>query len=314
MDNLDADLVIIGAGPAGLTAAQYGARANLKVIVIEAIGPGGQILVIDRLENYPGVTEAVSGYEFSSALYQQAEKFGAAFLTETVTSIKKTGCFILTLANGKTLTTCAVILAAGSKPGLLGVPGESEFSGHGVSYCATCDGHFFKGKKMFVVGGGDAACEEARYLSNLSDKIVLIHRRDKFRAQEALVERVKNNPHIEVRLNTVIKEIKGDKKVKSVVLSETISDKVYEEETDAVFVFVGTVPQTSLVAGDEFKAKLDESGYIVTDQQMFTSIPGLFAAGDIRSGAFRQVITAAADGAIAAHNAAAYIDSIKDKK
>ncbi|WP_461248324.1 thioredoxin-disulfide reductase [Treponema sp. R6D11] len=314
MADLDADLIIIGAGPAGLTAAQYGARANLKVLVIEAMGPGGQILVIDRLENYPGVTEAVSGYEFSLALYQQAEKFGSTFLTESVTGIKKAGHFIVSLADGKTLTTHSIILAAGSKPGLLGVPGESEFSGKGVSYCATCDGHFFKGKKMFVVGGGDAACEEARYLSNLTDKIVLIHRRDKFRAQEALVERVKTNPHIEVRLNTVIKEIKGEQKVKSVVLSETTSDKVYEEDTDAVFVFVGTVPQTSLVAADPFKAKLDESGYIVTNQKMFTSIPGLFAAGDIRSGAFRQVVTAAADGAVAAHSAAAYIDSIKDGK
>jgi thioredoxin-disulfide reductase len=314
MAGLDADLIIIGAGPAGLTAAQYGARANLKVLVIEAMGPGGQILVIDQLENYPGVTEKVSGYEFSLALYQQAEKFGASFLTESVTSIKKAGHFITSLANGKTLTSYSVILAAGSKPGLLGVPGESEFSGKGVSYCATCDGHFFKGKKMFIVGGGDAACEEARYLSNLSDKIVLVHRRDKFRAQEALAERVMNNPHIKVRFNTIVKEIKGEQKVKSVVLGETTNDKVYEEETDAVFIFVGTVPQTSLVAGDEFKAKLDESGYIVTDQKMFTSIAGLFAAGDIRSGAFRQVVTAAADGAIAAHSAAAYIDSIKDRK
>jgi len=143
---------------------------------------------------------------------------------------------------------------------------------------------------------------------------VLVHRRDKFRAQEALVERVKSNPHIEVRLNTIIKEIKGDKKVKSVVLGETTSDKVYEEETDAVFVFVGTVPQTSLVASDDLKAKLDESGYIITNQKMFTSIAGLFAAGDIRSGAFRQVVTAAADGAVAAHSAAAYIDALKDGK
>ncbi len=314
MANLDADLIIIGAGPAGLTAAQYGARANLKVLVIEAMGPGGQILVIDQLENYPGVTESVSGYEFSRALYQQAEKFGASFLTDSVTSIKKTGFFSISLASGKTLTACAVILAAGSKPGLLGVPGESEYGGKGVSYCATCDGHFFKNKKMFIVGGGDAACEEARYLSNLTDKIVLVHRRDKFRAQEALAQRVMNNPHIEVRFNTVIKEIKGDKKVKSVLLGETTSDKVYEEETDAVFIFVGTVPQTSLVAGDDLKAKLDESGYIITNQKMFTSISGFFAAGDIRSGAFRQVVTAAADGAVAAHSAAAYIDAIKDKK
>ena len=226
---------------------------------------------------------------------------------------KKTGHFIISLSDGKILTSYSVILAAGSNPGLLGVPGEKEFVGKGVSYCATCDGQFFKDKKMFIVGGGDAACEEARYLSNLSDKIVLVHRRDKFRAQEALVERVVNDPHIKVRFNTVIKEIKGEQKVKSVVLSETTSDKVYEEETDAVFIFVGTVPQTSLVAGDEFKAKLDESGYIITNQKMFTSIAGLFAAGDLRSGSFRQVVTAAADGAIAAHSAVEYIDAIKNR-
>jgi len=313
MADLDADLIIVGAGPAGLTAAQYGARANLKVLVIEQMGPGGQVLVIDVLENYPGNVEKISGYEFSQALYKQAESFGASFLTETVTCIKKDGHFFMELANGKTLTAYAVILATGSKPGLLGVPGEKEFSGKGVSYCATCDGNFFKGKKMFVVGGGDAACEEARYLSHLTDKIVLIHRRDSFRAQKALAERTMKNPNIQVRFNTVIKEIKGDKKVKSVVLGETTSTRVYEEETDAVFIFAGVVPQTSLVAGNKLKAELDESGHVITNQKMETNIPGLYAVGDIRSGAFRQVVTAAADGAIAAHNASEYIDEMKDR-
>ncbi|MDR0302403.1 MAG: thioredoxin-disulfide reductase [Treponema sp.] len=308
MSGLDADLIIIGAGPAGLTAAQYGARANLKVLVVEQLGPGGQALVIDVLENYPGNVEHKSGYEFASALHAQAESFGASFVTDSVTSIKKDGCFFIGLLSGETLTAPAVIFAAGSKPRLLGVPGEKEFAGKGVSYCATCDGNFFKGKKIFVVGGGDAACDEARYLSHLTDKVVLIHRRDSFRAQKALAERTMKNPNIKVRFNTVIKEIKGEQKVKSVILGETTSGKVYEEETDAVFIFAGTAPQSSLVADNELKADLDESGYVITNQKMATNIPGLFAAGDIRSGAFRQVVTAAADGAMAAHSAAEYID------
>ena len=307
----DADLIIIGAGPAGLTAAQYGARANLKVLVIEQLSPGGQILVIDRLENYPGVTEGISGYDFSLALYKQAESFGASFLTETVTSIKKNEHFTVELADGKTLTAFAVILAAGSKPSLLGVPGETEFSAKGVSYCATCDGPSFKNKKMFVVGGGDAACEEASYLSRLTENVVLVHRRDSFRAQKALAERTMKNPKIEVRFNTVIKEIKGDKKVKSVVLENNKTGKTSEEETDAVFIFAGTVPQSSLARS--LGAELDENGYIITDQKMATNIPGFYAVGDIRSNAFRQIVTAAADGAVAAHNASGYIDETKSK-
>jgi len=312
MAGLDADLIIIGAGPAGLVAAQYGARANLKTLVIEQIAPGGQILVIDRLENYPGVTEEISGYEFSLALYKQAETFGAIFQTETVTSIKKTDHFTIGLASGKTLTSYAVILATGSKPGLLGVPGEQEFAGKGVSYCATCDGHFFKNKRMFVVGGGDAACEEARYLSNLTEKVVLVHRRDTFRAQKALAERTMKNPKIEVRFNTIIKEIKGEGKVKSVVLENNKTGKTNEEETDAVFIFAGTIPQSAL--GKELGVKLDEGGCIIVDQKMGTNVSGFYAVGDIRNNAFRQVVTAAADGAIAAHNAADYIDESKNKK
>jgi len=213
-----------------------------------------------------------------------------------------------------------VIIATGARHRLLDIPGEKEFNGKGVSYCATCDGNFFKGKKMLVVGGGDAACDEARYLSRLTDKIVLIHRRDSFRAQKSLVQRTLDNPHIQVRFDTVIKEIKGGTaaeavsrgsppavKVKSVILENVKSGEVYEEDADVVFIFAGTVPQTSLVAGEGLKVNLDESGYIITDQKMATNVPGLFAAGDVRSGAFRQVVTAAADGATAAHFAAEYI-------
>jgi thioredoxin reductase (NADPH) len=322
MSDFDADLVIIGAGPAGLTAAQYGARANLKVLVIEQLAPGGQALNIDVLENYPGnagqfdaagkiICGPKTGYEFAVDLRRQAESFGASFLTGAVSSLKKEdGVFIVCLEDGGTKKAAAVIIATGSKPKPLGIPGEKEFTGKGVSYCATCDGNFFKGKKIFVAGGGDAACDEARYLSRLTDQLTLVHRRDSFRAQKALAERTLNNPGIKVRFNTVIKEIKGDQKVRRVVLADTVNGRLYEEETDAVFIFAGTIPQTSPVSDNCLDVKLDEGGYIITDQKMATNVPGFFAAGDVRSGAFRQVVTAAADGAMAAHSADKYIDEL----
>ena len=317
MSTIDADLIIIGAGPAGLTAAQYGARANLKVLVIEGMSVGGQALLIDALENYPGNTGGENsapktGYEFAMDMHRQAESFGASFFYGEVNSLEKDGdVFTVGFSDGTKRTSIAVIIATGAKPRLLDVPGEKEFTGKGVSYCATCDGNFFKNKKIFVAGGGDAACDEARYLSHLTDKVVMVHRRDIFRAQKALVKRTLENPNIKVRFNTVIKEIKGEKKVKSVMLADVKTGETHEEETDAVFIFAGTVPQSSLVADGKLKAKLDESGYIITDQKMMTNIPGLYAVGDVRSGAFRQVVTAAADGAVAAHNASEYIDENK---
>jgi thioredoxin reductase (NADPH) len=308
------DLIIIGAGPAGLTAAQYGARANLKVLVVEQMSIGGQALLIDALENYPGNVGGEgcapkTGYEFAMDLHRQAESFGASFFFGEVNSLEKNGdIFTVGLSDGTTRKAAAVIIATGAKPRLLDVPGEKEFTGKGVSYCATCDGNFFKGKKIFVAGGGDAACDEARYLSHLTDKVVMVHRRDTFRAQKALVKRTLENLNIKVRFNTVIKEIKGVQKVKSVLLADTKTGETREEEADAVFIFAGSVPQSSLVAAGKLNANLDESGYIITDQKMATNIPGLYAAGDIRAGAFRQVITAAADGAVAAHNASEYLD------
>jgi thioredoxin reductase (NADPH) len=321
-DRADEDLIIIGAGPAGLVAAQYGARANLRTLVLEELAPGGQALVIDVLENYPGNvgvdgvagSSPKTGFEFARDLHRQAEGFGARFLTEQVTALKKEGgLFTVSLGNGETRSAPAVILATGAKHRTLGIPGEAQFAGRGVSYCATCDGPFFRNKKIVVVGGGDAACDEAQYLARLTSQVVLLHRRDRFRAQNSLADRVRNNPHIEVRLNTIIKEIKGDKKVGSLVLERSDNKgkgtgETHEENTDAVFVFVGTVPQTALVPD----AQKDETGYIVTNQRMESSVPGLFAAGDVRSSPFRQVVVAAAEGAIASHCAAEYISTLYD--
>jgi thioredoxin reductase (NADPH) len=304
------DLLIIGAGPAGLTAAQYGARANLKVLVIEQLAPGGQVLLIDVVENYPGNIAGRTGFELAQDMHQQAEAFGASFLNETVSELKKEGeVFTSVLADGTHQKAPAVIMATGAARRHLDIPGEKEFAGRGVSYCATCDGAFFKNKKIFVVGGGDAACDDAQYLSRLSSQVVLVHRRDRFRAQKALAERVLHNTHIEVRFNTIIKEIKGEQKLSSLMLEH--EGKAYEEAADAVFIFAGTVPQSSLVQSGSVKAELDEGAYIITDQKMASSVPGLFAAGDVRSGNFRQVVVAAGEGAVAAHNAAEYIDTLR---
>ena len=304
----DADVLILGAGPAGLSAAQYTARANLKALVVEQLSPGGQVLSIDRLENYPGDVEPRSGYDFANDMRRQAENFGARIINDAVLSLRREdACFTAALGSGGDLRARAVILATGAAHRCLDIPGEAEYTGRGVSYCATCDGPFFRDKKILVVGGGDAACDEARYLSLLSDKVLLIHRRDAFRAQAGLVQRILQNPRIEVRLNTRPLEIRGGKQVSSALLENTATRERYDEPADAVFVFAGTVPQTALVPD----AETDEAGYIVTDQRMASSIPGLFAAGDVRSSPFRQVVVAAAEGAIAAHCAADYVGSLK---
>jgi thioredoxin reductase (NADPH) len=303
----DYDLVIIGGGAAGMAAAQYGARANLKTLLVEEMAAGGQALLIDALENYPGVKGPVSGYDLSETMRQQAEDFGSGFLTATVSGISREGGLFAIETSEGPLRAKAVVLATGAKHRHLGAPGEEEFSGRGVSYCATCDGPFFKGKRMLVVGGGDAACDEAGYLAKLSDKIVIVHRRDRFRAQASLAARTLANPRIEARFNTVVERIAGSKKVESVALRDLASGREYEEAFDAVFVFVGSIPQTSLAP----EAKKDEGGYLLTDERMMTSVPGLFAAGDVRASSFRQLITAASDGAIASHSASQYIDELK---
>jgi thioredoxin reductase (NADPH) len=300
------DLIIIGGGAAGLAAAQYGARANLKTLLVEELAAGGQALLIDALENYPGVMGPVNGYDFSEVMRAQAEAFGASFLTATVSALRKENDAFLVETSEGSLGAKAVILATGAKHRHIGCPGEELLSGRGVSYCATCDGPFFKGKPMLVVGGGDAACDEAGFLAKLSGKIVLVHRKERFRAQASLAARTLANPGIEVRFGTTVKEIKGDKKVESVVLEKT-DGSLYEEPFAAVFVFVGSLPQSSLAEG----ARKDEAGYLLTDERMETSVAGLFAAGDVRASSFRQLITAASDGAIAAHSASQYIDELK---
>ena len=306
--NTNYDIIIIGAGAAGMAAAQYACRSNLKVLVLEEKAPGGQAILIDSLENYPGYADPINGFDFAENMRKQAAGFGAEFSFDKVESVTKNSDKTFTVqTTGATYTAIAVILATGAEHRSLGVKGEKELQGKGVSYCATCDGPFFRNKHIVVVGGGDAACDEALFLANLTDTVTMVHRRDTFRAQKALVTRTLNNPHITAIFDTTVTEIKGTDKVTAVALRNIKTQEERELACDAVFFFVGMNPKTELFPD----ATKDATGYIVTDEDMQTSIEGLYAAGDVRAKSFRQVVTAVADGAIAAHTAAAYIDNLR---
>ncbi len=306
------DVIIIGAGAAGLTAAQYAARGNLKTLLLERSAPGGQCNVINDLENYPGFPEPMNGADFSERFETQARKFGAEITLAEVESITRTASGVYEIVT-EDLTYAAdtVILATGARHRHLGVPGEEEFAGRGVSYCATCDGPMFAGKPMVVVGGGDAACDEATFLSSLTDRVILVHRRDTFRAQGAIAQRVLENPRIDVRFNTVLEKIIGGENeygidaVAGVRLRDVTTGEGTEEVVGGVFIFIGSDPATDLVP---FVRK-DEMGYVVTNELMESSSPGLFAVGDVRTTPFRQLVVAAADGAVAAHAAGKYISA-----
>ena len=296
LENEKYDYVIIGAGCAGLASAQYAARGGISVLVLDVAGAGGQVLQISELENYPGVFPAVDGATYMMTMQKQAEAFGAKIVQTQVLSIDKTnGNFVIKTKKAVYEANCLCI-ATGAIHRDLGVPGEKELSGRGVSYCATCDGPFFRNKKIVVVGGGDSACSEAIYLSTLSSGVSIIHRRDKFRAQQAVIDKMLA-AGVKPVYDSVVKEIKGEGRVQSVIVENVKTGEKTELSTDAVFIFTGMLPQTELV---EMLPK-DPSGYILTDENMETSVPGLFAAGDVRSKPFRQVVTAVSDGAIAAH-------------
>jgi thioredoxin reductase (NADPH) len=305
----DRDLIIIGGGGAGLSAAQYGARGNLRTLVLEEFSSGGQALLIDALENYPGFPEPINGFDFSQKMEDQARRFGAEFQNATVTSLRKENGFFVVETDRGPMTSDTVILATGAAHKTLGVPGEAELAGKGVSYCATCDGPFFKGKRMLVVGGGDAACDEAMYLSHLACGVLMIHRRDRFRAQKSLAARVFANAKIEVRFSTELRGISGSPNVSRVALVDNKSGREYEEAVEAVFIFIGSDPKSGLV--EPLGVARDDVGYVETNQRMETSVPGLYAVGDVRATPFRQLVVAASEGAIAAHAAGQYIDEKK---
>lgn len=300
------DFISIGAGAAGLAAVQYAARSGLKALALDLSVAGGQVLKIAGLENYPGVFPAANGFAFIQTMQEQAKAFGAQIQSAQVKSIDKIkDKFEIETSKGK-YSAKAVVLATGAEHKKLDVPGEKELEGRGVSYCAVCDGPLFRNKTIFVIGGGDAACDEANYLSQLAEKVFLVHRRDQLRAQKAVADRVLANPKITVLWNSVVQEIKGGQRVESIVLKNVQDGSLTEMPAAAVFVSVGMLPKNELIS----MLKTDGAGYIVTDEKMQTTIPGLYAAGDVRSKPFRQVVTATSDGAIAAFEAAEYIRSL----
>ncbi len=301
------DVVIIGGGPAGLTAGVYAARGGLKTLICEEKIIGGQIVLSYEVENYPGFPQGISGMELIENFTKQAEKFGVETSYEGVKSIEEDReCKSVYLTNGSCIKTKTVIIAAGASANKLGCPGEKKFTGKGVSYCATCDGAFFRNKTVAVIGGGDSAIEEALYLTNLAKKVYIIHRRDRLRAIKILQDRAVENKKIEFIFNSVVKEIQGDKLVNGLLLENRKTKELNRLDIDGVFIYVGVTPNTAFVAD---MIKLDENGYIITDEKMETNIEGIYAAGDIRVTPLRQVITAAADGAIAASSAQKYIES-----
>ena len=306
------DIVIIGAGPAGLAAGLYAGRARMSTLIIEKEKDGGQIVQTAEIENYPGGLLEDSGPSLVARFAAQAEKFGCERVLDTVQKVELDGPVKKIVCNKETYEAKAVIIASGASPSHIGCPGEAEFTGKGVSYCATCDAAFFEDFEVYVVGGGDAAVEEAMYLTKFARKVTIIHRRDELRAAKSIQEKAFKNEKLAFMWNSVIKEIKGDGLVNSMIVENTKTGEQTEivaDEEDGIFgifVFIGFKPATAV-----FEGKVNmEKGYIVTDQEMRTNVPGVYAAGDCRVKDLRQVITAASDGAIAAWQAARYIDEM----
>ncbi len=300
------DLIIIGAGPAGLTAGIYGIRAGLDLSVIEKFSPGGQVINTFEVENYPGFVEPIAGWELMSNMENQAKRLGVDIKNGDIVSLEKDEkgkFFRLKQSDGSVIETRSVIAATGASFRKLGVPGENEYTGKGVSYCATCDGAFYKEKTVAVIGGGNTALEEAHFLTRFASKIYLVHRRDRFRGVKVLQERVLEEEKIEPVLDTVLESIAGDQKVEKVVCKNKKTGEISELAVDGVFIFVGWDPNTSYLPEEV----LNEKKEVVVDVRMHTKMEGLFAAGDLRTDSERQIVMAAADGATAALNVYDYL-------
>lgn len=307
----EVELIIVGGGPAGLTSAIYSARALIDTLVIEKMLPGGQPVLTTFIENYPGFPEGISGPELAERLESQAGKFGAKIITSRPVlniSRKEEGFEIKT--EMESFLGKAVIVATGTSPRKLNVPGEEEFTGRGVSYCAVCDGAFYRDRVVAVVGGGDSAMDESIYLTRFASKVFVIHRRNQLRAEKILQERAFSNPKISFIWDTVVQSIEGDRKVELLKLKNVKTGEISELKVDGIFVYIGSTPNSSMVKD---LVELDENGFIITDNCMKTSVPGLFAAGDVRNTNFRQLATAIGDGAIAANSAERYLGELSWK-
>jgi thioredoxin reductase (NADPH) len=300
------DVIIIGAGPAGLTAGLYNARARLKVLLLERLAPGGQVLTTDWVENYPGFPDGVSGFELMDRMKIQAERFGLKIQNEEVIRLELSPKRKVVLLNSGTLESKTIILACGATWKKLGIEGEDRLMGKGISFCATCDGPFYRDEEVAVIGGGDTAVEEAIFLTRFVKRIYLVHRRDKLRATKLLQERAMSEAKITLVWETIPLRILGQNSVEAIEMRNVRTGDVQRKEVKGVFVFIGTIPNTELVRDS---VKLDQNGFILTDDNMQTSLPGVFAAGDIRSKLFRQISTAVGEGAAASYSAERYLES-----
>jgi len=311
MDNLY-DILIIGGGPAGLTAGLYASRARMKALLMEMGVCGGQAMITDTIENFPAFPDGVKGHELAGWMTEQAKRFGLAIETAEVKSVGRTaglgGAFTVGLSGGAKIEALSVVVASGAKWKALGIPGEGELSGRGVSYCATCDGPLFRGKDVVVVGGGDTAIEDALFLSKFARKVTVVHRRDRLRAAKILQERAFAEKKIEFSLNSVAVAIEGKERVSGIRIKDVKTGKEALLECGGVFVLIGLLPNSGVVRD---LVKCDESGYIICDDDMKTSIDGIFACGDVRKKLLRQVVTATGDGATAAVSAGHYVDRLR---
>jgi len=300
------DIIIIGGGPAGLTAGLYTARARLKSLLIERGLIGGQVATTERVENYPGFDEGISGTELSQKMHRQAIKFGLEVIQGSVVAISMDGKIKkITLEDNQHYETKSIIVATGANPKPLGVEGEERLRGKGVSYCATCDGAFFKGEKVAVIGGGDSAVEEAIFLTKFAEVVYIVHRRDQLRATKIIQERAFSNPRIKFVWNSVVEKIEGTEDVRTLHIKNVKTGEKSTLDVQGVFIYIGYVPNTEFLKG---VVNLDKDNYIITDDKMSTSVPGIFAAGDVRAKSLKQIATAVGDGAIAAVEAERYIE------
>jgi thioredoxin reductase (NADPH) len=308
--NTARDVIIIGSGPAGLTAGVYAARANLKPLIIEGMLAGGQLMMTTMVENFPGFRDGIMGPDLMAEMRAQTERFGADILQSDVTSIDLTSRPFRLVADGETYTTRSLIIATGASAKLLGLPSERTLMGHGVSTCATCDGFFFRGKPIAVVGGGDTALEEAIFLTRFASKVTLVHRRDALRASKIMQDKIRANPKIEIAWNSVVEDVKDVTRheVTAIVLRNVQTGGLTEVPVDGVFVAIGHTPNTKLFAG---QLEMDGNGYLHTHDGTRTNVSGVFACGDVQDHVYRQAITAAGSGCMAAIDAERYLESLE---
>ena len=300
------NVIIIGAGPAGLSAALYAGRANLNPLVLTGPTPGGQLALSIDVENYPGFPEGINGSELADLFEKSAEKFGARLVYDSVTKVDFSEHPYKVSTYSEEYQTKALIIAIGAVPNKLDVPGEEEFRGKGVSYCATCDGWFFRDKRIAVVGGGDSALEEGIFLTQYASSVTIIHRRDALRAGAVLQERAKRNEKINFLWNTIVAEIKGEDTIKKLILENTKNGEKFEMDFDGLFIFIGHKPNTEMFEG---KLEMDEDGYLITDQRFRTKQAGVFAAGEVQDPWYRQVVTSAGMGAAAAMEVRKFLEN-----